>query len=265
VAGAAAFFDLDRTIIARSSTLAFGRPFHRGGLISRRAMLKAAYAQFVYLVGGADEAQMSRMRDELTAMVSGWEVAQVRRIVAEALHDLIHPLIYAEAARLIDEHHAAGRDVVVVSSSGEDVVGPIAALVGADRAIATRMVVRDGRYTGEVAFYAYGPHKAAAIRQLAAERGYVLADCYAYSDSATDLPMLTAVGHPTAVNPDRALRASAEEQGWPVLTFRNPVSLRARLGELPAPPRPVLVGAGTAVVAALAWYGIRRPRRPAGR
>jgi HAD superfamily hydrolase (TIGR01490 family) len=102
------------------------------------------------------------------------------------------------------------------------VVDPIAALLGAGTVIATQMVVANGCYTGDVAFYAYGEAKATRIRELAAERGYRLADCYAYSDSITDLPMLEAVGHPNAVNPDRALRRVATQRGWPVLFFIPP-------------------------------------------
>jgi HAD superfamily hydrolase (TIGR01490 family) len=252
----AAFFDLDKTIIARSSALAFGRPFRAGGLINRRAALKAAYAQLVYLVAGADEDQMNRMRDHITEMCTGWDVRQVREIVAETLFEIVDPLIYAEAAELIEEHRAAGREVVIVSSSGEEVVGPIGELVGADRVIATRMVVEDGRYTGQVEYYAYGPMKAAAMRELAAAAGYDLADCYAYSDSITDLPMLEAVGHPTAVNPDRGLRRAARERNWPILVFSRPVSLRGRLASLRTQRRPVVgtaVGVGAAV-AGIAWY-----------
>jgi HAD superfamily hydrolase (TIGR01490 family) len=253
---AAAFFDLDKTIIARSSTLAFSRSFYQGGLLNRRAVLRSAYAQFVYLVGGADHDQMERMRRYLTAMVAGWEVQQVKDIVAETLHDLIDPLIYDEAATLIEEHHDAGRDVVIVSSSGSDVVEPIGHMLGADRVVATRLFIEDGRYTGDIEYYAYAERKAEAIRELADDEGYDLAASYAYSDSATDLPMLDAVGHPHAVNPDRALRREASARGWPVLVFTRPVSLRSRLA-LSVPPKPVLaataLGAGAAA-AGLVWY-----------
>ncbi len=119
-------------------------------------------------------------------------------------------------------HRAAGRDIIVVSASGHEVVDPIAELLGADIVIATQMVITDGQYTGDVAFYAFGEAKATKMRELAADRGYDLADCYAYSDSITDLPMLEAVGHPTAVNPDRALRREAERRGWPIQTFTIP-------------------------------------------
>ncbi|MGY1812990.1 HAD family hydrolase [Blastococcus sp. SYSU D00820] len=260
---AAAFFDLDKTVIAKSSTLAFGRPFFAGGLINRRAVLKGAYAQFVFSLAGADADQMERMRSQITGMVTGWDVATVHEIVRETLHEIVDPLVYAEAADLIEEHKAAGREIVIVSSSGAEMVEPIGEMLGADRVVATRMVVEDGRYTGEIAFYAYGENKAAAMREVAAAGGYDLADCYAYSDSITDLPMLSAVGHPTAVNPDRALRRAATERGWPVREFSRPVSMRARFS---VPSTPVVTGAAMGVGAAvvgLAWYARRRALRDA--
>ncbi|MGY1748299.1 HAD family hydrolase [Modestobacter sp. SYSU DS0511] len=256
--GAAAFFDLDKTVIAKSSTLAFGRPFFQGGLINRRAVLKGAYAQFVFSLAGADADQMERMRRQITAMTTGWDVAVVHDIVRETLHEIVDPLIYAEAADLIEAHRAAGREIVIVSSSGAEMVGPIGEMLGVDRVVATRMVTVDGRYTGEIDFYAYGENKAAAMREIAAEQGWDLADCFAYSDSVTDLPMLAAVGHPTAVNPDRGLRRAATERGWPVLTFTRPVTLRSRFGGR----TPVVTSAAVgAAVAGLAWYARRRALR----
>jgi HAD superfamily hydrolase (TIGR01490 family) len=261
---AAAFFDLDKTVIAKSSTLAFGRPFFQGGLINRRAVLKGAYAQFVFSLAGADADQMERMRSQITAMTTGWDAGVVQDIVRETLHEIVDPLVYAEAADLIEEHRAAGREIVIVSSSGAEMVGPIGEMLGVDRVVATRMVTVDGRYTGDIDFYAYGENKAVAIRQVAAEMGYDLADCWAYSDSITDLPMLRAVGHATAVNPDRALRRVAVERGWPVLAFSRPVALRSRFG---GPRTPMVTGAAMglgAAVAGLAWYARRRALRLAG-
>jgi HAD superfamily hydrolase (TIGR01490 family) len=256
----AAFFDLDKTIIAKSSVLAFGKPFYQSGLLNRRAVLRSAYAQFVFALAGADHDQIERMRAYLTAMCTGWDVSQVRDIVSETLHDIIDPIVYDEAVELIGEHKAAGRDVVIVSSSGEEVVAPIGAMLGADHVVATQMHVAGGKYTGEIGRYAYGPEKAVAIRELAAERGYDLAECYAYSDSATDVPMLEAVGHPYAVNADRALRKIAAERGWPTLTFSIAVPLRERISGLrPSPTTSTVaaVGAGVAV-AGFVWLTARR-------
>lgn len=261
----AAFFDLDKTVIAKSSALAFGRPFYRDGLITRRDVVKAAYAQLIFKLGGADESQMARLRDYLAELCTGWRVEQVRQIVNETLHELIHPYVYAEAAALIAEHHAAGRDVVLVSSSGEEMVQPIGEMLGVSDVIATRMAVEDGRYSGEVEFYAAGPNKVTAVRELAERRGYDLGDSYAYSDSITDVPLLESVGHPSAVNPDRGLRRVAVERGWPVLTFRNPIPLGRRLRAQPAVPvAAAAIGLGVVAAFGLAWYGRhRRARMPA--
>jgi HAD superfamily hydrolase (TIGR01490 family) len=259
----AAFFDLDKTIIATSSTLAFSRPFYAGGLINRRTVLRSAYAQFVYLLGGADHDQMERMREYLSAMCTGWDVQTVRAIVADTLHHIVEPMIYAEAVTLIEEHRAAGRDVVIVSSSGSEVVEPIGEMLGADKVIATRMIVADGKYTGEIQEYAYGPHKATAITALAAAEGYDLQASYGYSDSITDEPMLAAVGHPYAVNPDRALRKLAISRDWPVLDFVKPVALdeRRRFPEVPKPAvAATAVGAGLAVAGVLLYAARRRAK-----
>src|SRR4026209_1832417 len=105
----AAFFDLDKTIIAKSSTLAFSKPFQAGGLISRRAVLRSAYAQFVYLVGGADHDQMEKMRAFMSQLCAGWDVATVKDIVAETLHHIVDPIVYDEAGPLLGEHRALGR------------------------------------------------------------------------------------------------------------------------------------------------------------
>jgi HAD superfamily hydrolase (TIGR01490 family) len=262
VTRAAAFLDLDKTIIAGSSSLAFRQPLRRHGLIDRRTMLRGAYAHFMLMFAGADEAFMATLRDRLTALCTGWDVATVRSIIAETLHDVVRPMVYAEAAAIIAGHRAEGRAVVLLSASGEEMVAPIAELVGADDFVASRMSVVDGRYSGRIEFYCYGVHKADAARDIARDRGLELSSCYAYSDSITDLPLLETVGHPVAVNPDRALRREAERRGWPVLTFAHPVPLRTRLRSAPA-TRTALVAALSAVVLAgvlvgTGWLGRRR-------
>jgi HAD superfamily hydrolase (TIGR01490 family) len=260
----AAFFDLDKTIIAKSSTLAFSKPFQAGGLISRRAALRSAYAQFVYLVGGADHDQMERMRAFMSQLCAGWDVATVREIVADTLHNVVDPIVYDEAVSLIEEHRLAGRDIIIVSTSGTEVVGPIGEMLGADRIIATRMEIAEGRYTGEIAYYAYAEEKARAIQELADALDYDLAESYAYSDSATDVPMLEAVGHPHAVNPDKELRRVATLNEWPVLVFDRPVALRSRVPLPPAGPTLAALAVGGAVaVGGLLWSQARK-RKPTG-
>lgn len=257
---AAAFFDLDKTILATSSALAFARPFYRGGLIGRSDVVRSAYAQFIFLASGADHDQMETMRRYMSDLVTGWDVAKVREIVAETIDTIIDPAVYDEAVALMEEHRAAGRDIVIISSSGTEVVEPIGERLGVDVAIGTQLAIDDGRYTGEILFYAYGEGKAQAMRDLAGERGYDLAHSYAYTDSVTDLPMLDVVGHPTAVNPDGELRRIATERGWPVLDFARPVSMRHRLAV--EKRQAVAAGAAAAAVSAaalgIAWYARHR-------
>ena len=254
----AAFFDLDKTVIARSSTLAFGRPLMREGLVSRSMIAKAVYAQLVYHLLGADEAKMDKMRTALLELTKGWEKDKLESLIRETITQIIEPVIYEEALQLIAGHRAAGRRVYIVSSSGEEIVRPLAEFLGVPHYIATRARVdADGRYTGDLDFYCYGENKAVAIRDAAERYGIDLSGSYAYSDSATDLPMLDAVGYPHAVNPDRELRAAADERGWPVLRFAHPISLRNRL---PRPSPVTAVAAGTLVAAALGWAALRRRR-----
>jgi HAD superfamily hydrolase (TIGR01490 family) len=259
----AAFFDLDKTVIARASMIAFGRPFYRHGLISRRLLMRALWGQLVYLYLGADEARLSRMRESVLALTKGWQQAQVRRIVREALTDVVTPIIYAEALELIEQHRAEGRRVFIVSASPSEIVEPLGDHLEVDEAIASRASVDEhGCYTGVMEFYAYGENKAVAMREVAEREGIDLARSWAYSDSATDLPMLEAVGHPVAVNPDRELAKVAREREWEVRKFERPVRLRDRVPT--PPPAPTAVGATALVAGGLAavWWRRRHASPP---
>lgn len=215
----AAFFDLEKTIIAKSSTLAYGPSFYRNGLISRGDAIRSTAAQLLFTWHGASHQRMERIREQVSQLCRGWPADRVQDIVTRHLDELILPYVYDEARALLERHRSAGEDVIIVSTSAQELVGPIGALLGATLVIATRMEIAGGCCTGQIDFYAYGETKGQRVRELAAERGYRLADCYAYSDSVTDLPMLETVGHPHAVNPDRALRRVAQQRGWPVLAF----------------------------------------------
>jgi len=254
----AAFFDLDKTVISKSSSLALTRPMYRAGLVSRSALLKGAYAQLVYLMVGADEKRMDRVKESMAALTKGWERSQVEEIIREALTDLIDPYLYLEALDLMELHRALGRKVFIVSSSPEEVVRPLAERLGQVEVIATRAEVVDGKYTGEIEYYCYGESKADRIRELAEEQGIDLSGSFAYSDSITDLPMLEAVGNPVAVNPDRDLRREAERRGWQIRDFRRPVRLRERLPRVPAPSRGIAAVAVGALVGLLGWLYLRR-------
>jgi HAD superfamily hydrolase (TIGR01490 family) len=256
----AAFFDLDKTILAKSSSFAFARPFYKEGLIGRSDVVRSAYAQFVYLASGADHDQMETMREYMSKLVTGWDAVKVQAIVGETLDDIVDPMVYEEAVQLIEEHKAAGREVIIISSSGTDIVEPIGQRLGVDLAIGTQVAIEDGQYTGEILFYAYGPNKAEAMRTLADERGYDLSESFAYSDSFTDLPMLEVVGHPFAVNPDTELRKYAIEHEWAILDFKKPVAMREQSTKRQAAVAGSAVALG-AVALGITWYARRRGLR----
>jgi phosphoserine phosphatase len=180
--------------------------------------------------------------------------------VRDTLHTVVQPIIYAEAADLIAEHKAAGRVVAIVSASPEEIVAPLGEFLRVDRVLSTRARVDDeGRYTGLVDFYCAGPYKPVAMAALADELDIDLAASYAYSDSATDLPMMEAVGHPVVVNPDRVLARIAKERDWPVLNFSHPVRLRDRM---PVPSaRSSAATAGVVAAAVAAWFAWQQRQR----
>src|SRR3954447_14447877 len=177
----AAFFDLDKTVIARASMVAFSRPFYREGLVSRWLLLRALYGQLVYLYIGADEARLARMRDSVLALTRGWEQSRVRAIVEETLTEVVDPIVYDEALDLIARHKEAGRLVYIVSASPDEIVAPLARHLDVDEYLATTSKVdEDGRYTGETDFYCYGSNKAEAIRHEAMKRDIDLSASYSY-------------------------------------------------------------------------------------
>ena len=251
---AVAFFDLDKTIIAKSSTLAFTRPMFRAGLLSGTTLAKAGIAQAYYQAFGADHDQLGRVKEELAAMTRGWDRDEIEALVTETVDEVVTPLVFAEALAIIEEHRGKGRRVVVISASPEEIVRPLCRYLGIEDVIATRAAVDDeGRYTGELELYAYGPGKAEAMLEMAEREGIDLGASYTYSDSITDLPMLETVGNPVVVNPNSELAAIAAERGWPVRRFKSAVTLRDKLPAIAASGAVV-----TGIAAVLACTGRSR-------
>jgi len=262
----AAFFDLDKTVIAKASMVAFSRPLHRAGMLSRRMMLRAAWGQILYAQFGATPEKLEKLRESVLQLTKGWDQAEISAIVRESLGDIIEPIVYDEALDRIRQHQSWGHRVFIVSASPEEVVAPIAQLLGVDEAIATRAELDEhGRYSGRTERYVYADEKVVAILDVAGRDGLDLDHCWAYSDSATDIPMLAAVGHPVAVNPDRELARVARERGWLVERFSLEVPLRDRV-PMPAPKQAAAVGGGAAAVGAAAlgawWLWRRAADRP---
>jgi HAD superfamily hydrolase (TIGR01490 family) len=256
--GVAAFFDLDKTTIATASMLAFSSTLRDAGYLGPGVILRAMWGKAVYQYLGADHDRMEEMRTSALKLCKGWEREKISRLVTNAMEDVIEPIVYREALEEINAHKAAGHMVFMVSASPEEVVRPLARHLGADGSVASMAEVdADGRYTGEVEFYSYGPYKVDAMEALALEHDLDLSASYAYTDSVTDLPMLEAVGHPIVVNPDRALAREAIDRGWEVRTFSNKVSLRAKVGEH-ARTGALVAGAGALAAGGTWWLKGRR-------
>ena len=243
---AAAFFDLDRTLLRRSSALALAGSFHERGMISRWQMLRAAGWQLLFVARGASHEAVQRAAEDGLRVLAGYTPDELRELVAEAMEPVLRPLVYAEPLRLVEEHHARGEPVYIVSATLQEIVDAIAEDLGFDGALGTTCEVVDGKYTGRAVRALHAEAKAECLRDVSAAQGFDLSECTAYSDSHTDLPFLEAVGHPVAVNPDRALRRIAAERSWPVLEFSGRAYPHARRRVPPA-----LVAAGLAGAAAI--------------
>jgi HAD superfamily hydrolase (TIGR01490 family) len=247
----AAFFDLDRTLLSRSSALALAGPFRRRGVISRRQLVKAALWQLLFVARGAGAETVRNAAEDGLMLLRGMPVDDLRDLVAEALEPVLRPLVYREPLDLVARHREQGEPVYIVSATLQEIVEGIAFDLGFDGAIGSLCEIEDGVYTGRALRGCHAEGKAAAVRELAAAEGIDLAASTAYSDSHTDLPFLEAVGHPVAVNPDRELRRVATQRGWPVLRFDE------RLVPRPARRLP-LVAIGVPLALGAAWLVLRR-------
>jgi HAD superfamily hydrolase (TIGR01490 family) len=218
---AAAFFDLDRTLIKRSSVLALAGTFRRRGLISRLDLVKSAFWQVLFVLRGASAERVRSAAEDGMKILNGFSVEEMQHLVGDAMETVLRPLVYEEPLRLVERHRARGERVYIVSATLQEIVQHIADDLGFDGAIGSTCEIVDGKYTGRTLRAAHGVGKANALRELAAAEGLDLAESTAYSDSYSDVPFLEAVGHPVAANPDKKLRRIAAERGWPVVKFAS--------------------------------------------
>lgn len=216
---AAAFFDLDRTIIAGSSVFVFGWVAYRNGLVSNSELMKDTKNAINFKLSGAGDDKTEAVKNRVLDAIVGVPVEVLTGLAEDIIPKLLDD-VRREARGLIDLHAHAGRDTYIVSASPVEIVGKFAEAMDMTGGLGTVAQSSHGVYTGELAQpFCYGEGKAVAMRKVAEERGYDLARSYAYTDSIGDLPMLEAVGHPVAVNPDRALEAIAYHRGWPIVEF----------------------------------------------
>ena len=250
---AAAFFDLDRTLMAGSSAYHFGRASFKAGALSRRQLARDAWAQIRFRLEGSTDAAVDALLERIMERIKDQRVVDLARLTPDVLVGIL-PRIYPQMIKVVREHQDAGRACYIVTAASQEMVQVLALVLSFEGAIGTRSEIREGIYTGRLdGPFVYGDGKAAALREFAAANDIDLRDSWAYSDSASDLPMLRAVGHPVAVNPDGGLEEVARRQGWEILRFE-------KLGQ-----RLRMVGgmvAASALAGGGAWIAARHRARP---
>jgi len=250
---AAAFFDLDRTLISGAAAFPVGVEAWRQGIASNTDIAKWGIAALSFkLLGDKNDASSDDLKADFLSKIAG-SPANTLDALATAVLPRLTDKVRPESRKLISMHHGEGRDTWIVSASPQGLVEPLAISLGMTGAIGTRSEVVDGKYTGSLdGPFVYGAGKVQAIEQLSSERGYDPRLCYAYSDSISDLPMMEHVGHPVAVNPDSQLLSISRERGWPVVIFARKTKRAIAFGG---------AGIGTVVTSLLAYLIGRRHGR----
>jgi HAD superfamily hydrolase (TIGR01490 family) len=251
---AAAFFDLDKTLIEGSSALHFARAAYKHGMVSRRQLVRDAWANVKFRVKGSTDEGTEVLRRRILDSIAGQRVVDLQRLGPDVLAGVL-PLLYRDVLAEAFAHQDAGRPAYIVTAASQELADVLAHVLTFDGGIGMRSEVRDGVYTGRAAGpFTYREGKADAIREIAASEGIDLSESFAYSDSESDLPMMRAVGHPVAVNPDAALEKVARAEGWRIMRFDR---LRAILKIGTAVTAIALVGGG-------GGYALARSRRRGG-
>ena len=252
---AAAFFDLDRTLMAGSSGMQFARAAYRSGMVSRGQLAKWAVEHLRFRLRGSTDERTAQVLGQVKELLAGVPERDIERMGPDLLVGVL-PRIYPTMLEEVREHQDAARATFIVSAAGNGLVEMLARVLGMDGGIGTRYEVdAEGILTGRIVEpFVYGEGKVVAMERFSAGHGIDLAASWAYSDSMSDLPMLRAVGNPVAVNPDAELVELAEREGWRVMRFE-------RLG------RRLAIAGATVVAAAAGWTGRalaarrRQPRR----
>ncbi len=214
----AAFFDLDGTLIPGSANIPLAKAAFRRGFVSKTDLAKDLRNGLSFLLKGATDERSEQVRDRILRAVAGHKASEVEALGQHFIDDLVASIKPA-MTDVLDMHGELGHDRIVISASPTEIVARLAQEAGLEDGVGTT-AARDasGVYTGELAGpFCYKQGKVEVMQALAAERGYDLAACYAYSDSASDLPMLEAVGYPVVVNPEPELRDIATEKAWPIV------------------------------------------------
>jgi HAD superfamily hydrolase (TIGR01490 family) len=247
---AAAFFDLDKTLMEGSSAFQFARAAYRNGMMSRRQLARDVWANVKFRLEGSTDEATAELRERIFESLAGQRVVDLQRLTPDVLAGVL-PRLYDQMLRVAWEHQDAGRPVFIVTAASQEMAAMLAHVLHFDGGIGSRSEVHDGVYTGRPEGpFTYREGKAEAIRQVASEQEIDLSESYAYSDSESDLPMMRAVGHPVAVNPDAELQRVAHAEGWQIMRF-DKLSRRLRI---------TVLSAGLALVGGGGGYAVARLR-----
>lgn len=219
----AAFFDVDNTILRGSSSFLFGKAAFKKGFFNRKDFWRMAWQQSLFISRGEKLNSLDAIKDKALSLIAGHKASDLTDMTDEVYENYISPKLWPETVRIAQEHIAAGREVWLVTATPKEIADVIAHRLGLTGGLGTLVEVNaDGILTGKlIGKTLHGKAKRKAVKALAEERNISLNRSYAYSDSVNDLPMLTAVGNPTAINPDVALRYYAKEAAWPILDFKK--------------------------------------------
>ena len=218
---AAAFFDLDRTLIAGSSLFEFGRAAYRAGFFSRRQLMRDIWGNLRFRMRGSTDQETEAVKDRIGQMIAGVRVLDLARLTPDILTGIL-PRVYPRMLKVAYAHQDAGRPIYICTAASQEISDLLANVLSFDGAIATQAEIVDGYYTGRYSGpFTYRQGKADAMEQFATTEGIDLSASYAYSDSESDLPMLELVGHPVVVNSDAALTKIARERGWEIMRFEK--------------------------------------------
>ena len=250
----AAFFDLDKTLMAGSSGVFFARAAYETGMISRRRLVMDVYENVRFRLLGSTDDRADDVRKRVGEMIAGVRVRDLERLSPRVLSGVL-PRLYPQMLERAYAHQDSGVPVYILTAASQEMADLLARVLAFDGGLGSRSEIVDGHYTGRPAGpFNYREGKVLSMREVAQREGLDLAASYAYSDSESDLPMLRAVGKAVVVNPDGLLRRIAVEEGWEVIELDR---LGRRLKVLAA------VGAGTVLASAgRGLVGRARPTRP---
>ena len=245
----AAFFDVDNTLVRGSTIYFLGRGMYQRGFFTKADISRFVLANLRFrLTGTEKQDEINRFQKAAQDFIGGHNVSEINSVAQEIYDEFVSPKLWAGTIEIAQTHLNEGVEVWLVTAAPEDMATLIADRLGFTGALGSKAAIVDGHYTGEMnGPLLHGKEKAIAIRDLANQRGFVLDECFGYSDSHNDLPLLQTVGNPSAINPDAILRIRALKERWPIHDFRRLRYLNRLLGPL---------------VSRAAWLGTRlTPRR----